>query len=271
MEKHGFEFKQKVAELLRTGDNGVFTTSLDKEADQTRLKNLCHLPLLEYHIDDPKFLNTRVVKGIYSKMAAAEGLSRSFGVEGKMPPWWMDSGATEEEKKKEAEFWKVQIGCNPPPGVTSKQMNWPSTLRKYVIRCYLFHLGNMDAVRDYYEYVNDDALNNAFNHDARVEVAGPVEDDAAEPVEDDNASEADPTRKDEASFTPNFLLGVNTWGSLADLPEKQTQVVLQYRAFVREDPSGKVFLQNTKFKTVYAALKSFSYVTKSLLALLPTY
>ena len=109
----------------------------------------------------------------------------------------------------------------------------------------------MDAVRDYNEYVNDDALNNAFNHDARVEVAVPVE--------DDNASEADPTRKDEASFTPNFLLGVNTWGSLADLPEKQTQ----YRAFMREDPSGKVFLQNTKFKTVYAALKSFSYVTKS--------
>ena len=90
MEKHGFEFKQKVAELLRTGNNGIFTKSLDKEADQTRLKNICHLPLLEFHIDDPKFMNTKVVKSIYSKMAAAEGLSRSVGVEGKIPPWWVD-------------------------------------------------------------------------------------------------------------------------------------------------------------------------------------
>ena len=113
LENHGFEFKQKCAELFRKGDTGAFTTSSEHLHDESWLKNLCHLPLLEYHIDEPKFLTTRVIKTIYRKMMTAEGLSRSFGVEAKMPPWRVDDSATEEEKQEEREFWKTQIGCNP--------------------------------------------------------------------------------------------------------------------------------------------------------------
>ena len=77
MEKYGFEFKQKAAELLRNGEAGSFSSSSER-SEETRLKNLCHLPLLEYHIDDTKIMNTKVIKRIYSKMMSAEGLSRGL-------------------------------------------------------------------------------------------------------------------------------------------------------------------------------------------------
>ena len=240
MEKYGFEFKQKAAELLRNGEAGSFSSSSER-SEETRLKNLCHLPLLEYHIDDTKIMNTKVIKRIYSKMMSAEGLSRSYGVESKMPAWWVDAGATTEQKQEETEFWKIQIGCNPPTGVASQKMNWPSTLKKYVLRCYLHHLGSMDAVRDYYEYVNEDQLDTAFNEDAAEKQGGAV-DKGPRHMEGDNAKETGAEAEtEETTFTPNYLPGVFTWGATAPLPDKSKPVVLQYKAFIKEDHSGKVY------------------------------
>ena len=93
MEKYGFEFKQKAAELLRNGEAGSFSSSSER-SEETRLKNLCHLPLLEYHIDDTRIMNTKVIKRVYARMMSAEGLSQSYGVESKMPAWWVDAGAS---------------------------------------------------------------------------------------------------------------------------------------------------------------------------------
>ena len=221
--------------------------------DQDQIKNVCSLPLLAYHIDDPRFLNTKVIKSMYSKMMNAEGLNRSFGVEGKMTKWWVGEKDTDEEKMEEKEFWKIQVGCNPPPGMSSKKINWPSTLKKYIIRCYLFHLGSMESVKEYYEYdhfdedrngeqVADVDVGDVGNDPAVVEErVGMVGQDQVPEAEEEGAidevvegAKDNEESTEEVSFTPDYLTGVFSWGSLAALPEKKEPVVLQYRACMRD-------------------------------------
>ena len=144
-----------------------------------------------------------------------------------------------KKNRKRGSFGKPRLGAI-IPGLTSKKMNWPSTLRKCVIWCYLCHLGSMDAVRDYYEYVNEDV----DNRDEAAENAGGAA-EAVEAVADDHAAEAVPAQEmgadEETTFTPNFLTGVFTWGGIAGLPERRKPVVMQYRAFTKEGPGGEVF------------------------------
>ena len=67
----------------------------------------------------------------------------------------------------------------------------------------------MDAVRDYYEYVNEDVE----NRDEAAENAGGAA-EAVEAVADDHAAEAVPAQEmgadEETTFTPNILTGVFT-------------------------------------------------------------
>ena len=98
----------------------------------------------------------------------------------------------------------------------------------------------MDAVRDYYKYVNEDV----DDRDEAAENAGGAA-EAVEAVADDHAAEAVPAQEmgadEETTFTPNFLTGVFTWGGIAGLPERRKPVVMQYRAFTKEGPGGEVF------------------------------
>ena len=226
IENYGFEYKQKCAELLRNGENGMFTTSSHQRNDKEKVKNNSALPLLSYHIDDPRFMNTKVIKAMYSKMMAAEGLSRSFGVESKMPKWWVDEKGTDAEKEEERNFWKIQRGCNPPTGVDSTELNWPSTLRKFILRCYLFHLGSLETVREYYEYVNLD-VGHAEVAEAEVE---PVAADEEEEDPEKGADQQGHVREEEVSYSPGYLPGLFSWGKFSPLPETKKPVVLQFRA-----------------------------------------
>ena len=247
LENYGFEFKQKCAEFRRNGDSGTFASSLGQQRDQQqqKMKNLCPLPLLSYHIDDPRLLNTKVIKQMYSKMMSSEGLSRCYGVEDKMPKWWVGEKGTEEEKQADRDFWKSQIGCNPPHGVSAKEMNWPATLKKYLLRCYLFHLESLEAVREYYEYVpledHDAVLEGEQLADApvRVEDEGVVEEERVgeEHVDGGAGDDEHGAAKDDGvemvTFTPDYLIATFSCGQLSALPDKRKPVVLQYRACMR--------------------------------------
>ena len=58
----------------------------------------------------------------------------------------------------------------------------------------------------------------------------------------DNAKETGAEAEtEETTFTPNYLPGVFTWGATAPLPDKSKPVVLQYKAFIKEDHNGKVY------------------------------
>ena len=68
VENFGLKYKQKCAKAAREGTG----TQVIRRNQENINKITCHLPLLHYHIDDRKFLNTKRLKSFYSSVMSSE-------------------------------------------------------------------------------------------------------------------------------------------------------------------------------------------------------
>ena len=239
VENFGFEYKQKCAKAAREGTGTEF-----KRRNQENLnQNTCHLPLLHYHLDDRKFLHTKKLKSFYSSVMSAEGITKYGKDIKKMPAWWIAPGASEEEAIRDKNFWLIQKGCNPPTGMNHFNLNWPMTMKKYLTRCYLYHLGSMEVVNDYYVHYNStegdedeekddtkediDESNDHDDNEAIVDSAKDVGDHSDEEAMREN-SDGDET--EEISWTPGYLKGAFSMGQAEKMPVIKEPALLQFRA-----------------------------------------
>ena len=101
--------------------------------------NTSSLPLLPYYLSDPRMKSYKVVQNQYSFMI--QNLKIKYGC--LEVPEWIPGHLKE--------FWLLQKDCNPPPGYTSRDINWAEFMHEMVTACYTFYFSE-----DVDGYVEDD-------------------------------------------------------------------------------------------------------------------
>ena len=140
IQKHGLEMKKVAKKMAR---RGVFEMKMSSNLTPVELNlNTSSLAILPYHLSDLRMKSYKIVQRQYSLMI--QNLKIKYGCR-EVPEW------IPEHLK---EFWLLQKDCNPPPGYTSRDINWAEFMHEMVTACYTFYFG--EDVDRYVEDEEDD-------------------------------------------------------------------------------------------------------------------